>query len=324
MTFVAGRLWPSQRWPRLRRAARSIYYGPRRNYRRMLFEIWSKASQLRHGATRWIDVHGVKVLVRTDDLQAYWLSRAGGLQSHLVEGWQALAERGPEVCIDVGANYGEFSVAVAPWFSGKLVAVEANPDLCRCLQETLRPFPNAHLVHAAAAEGDGGTARLFVRRRMSGYASLARQGTRHKDEVSHVVATVRDDEVAVHVPRRTVSSLVAESWGGSYPRSCILKVDVEGYEDVVLDGAAQLLEQCTWWRAIVEFNRLNVIARGMDPADAWRRLRRHKGKVIAAADAGGSGGNGIASAVRTKILKAELPEVPPDYSDVLIGEGELP
>ena len=82
----------------------------------------------------------------------------------------------------------------------------------------------------------------------------------------------------------------------------VLKIDVEGFEKEVLEGAARLIALAAWWRALLEFSPSCLRAAGKDVTETWRFFRRYRGVVV---------GGGA------------LPERPPLRDvELLIGQGE--
>ena len=97
-----------------------------------------------------------------------WLTR--WLARELPEGATAL---------DVGANYGYFSVLMADLVgpAGRLIAVEPHPESARCAAFSLsiNGFADRSTVHAAAAGREAGRTTLHVPHHQPSNASLARQ-----------------------------------------------------------------------------------------------------------------------------------------------------
>ena len=120
--------------------------------------------------------------------------------------------------VDVGANEGLFSLVAATRVGGAAVtAIEASPVAVAWLRENLGLNDAAVRVHACAVGAREGRAR-FTRGR----------GTTNR------LARPGDDET-IEVPVCTLDSLL----GGEAP--ALVKLDVEGAEDLVFQGAARLL-----------------------------------------------------------------------------------
>lgn len=139
----------------------------------------------------------------------------------------------PEFCpphgtaLDVGAWYGPWSRALAARVD-RVVAFEPNPRVAGVLRRTLPG--NVRVVEAAAGAVDGGAATLWVPPRGMGTEGVA-------STLDHA-----EDAVPVTV---TTTTLDAQAYGPDpVPgRVTLVKVDVEGAEQQVIDGAARLLDE---------------------------------------------------------------------------------
>lgn len=157
--------------------------------------------------------------------------------------WQAALRRGytsarvvdavlgdGDVAVDVGASIGYFSRRMLQLVGprGAVRAIEPNPGFHDALEAIVRRHENFRFVPAAASD-TAGTATLHVPR-VNGrpYAGLA--SVRAPDGG---VAADRFD-----VPRVRLDDVLAHEHG----RIAFIKVDVEGHEIAVLDGAARTLE----------------------------------------------------------------------------------
>jgi FkbM family methyltransferase len=140
-----------------------------------------------------------------------------------------LCRRGA-VLVDVGAHVG--SVVGATLRNSRevrVIAIEAIEDKAAFLRET---FPHVQVHHCAAGARDGTTA-FFVHRTLTAYSSLGRPARGTSDDI---------DEV--RIPMRTLDSLIP-------PHEVdVIKIDVEGAELGVLQGAERLLKNC---RPIIMF-----------------------------------------------------------------------
>lgn len=138
---------------------------------------------------------------------------------------QALAA--PKVFWDVGANVGFYSwLTMSADPALRAVLFEPDPDNIMLLRETvaLSGLDRAALV-TKAASAEAGTAR-FVTDPESGTTShLETGGTGVKGAVVTVETTTLDGELSRH------------------PAPDLLKIDVEGAEDMVLAGASRLIGQ---------------------------------------------------------------------------------
>lgn len=274
-----------------------------RAWRALEFQGWRLAKS-RHQHTT-IRVYGDHELhVNGDDFRAYRIWRLGGSQKVKVELLRRLCEARPRLFIDVGANYGEFSIIPAE-MGISCLAVEANPRVAACLRNTLSHYPNVSMVEAAAGD-HAGSATFYYCTNASGSGSLA-SGTPavEAEFFSKSVNTIT-------IPMYTIDELAAianiQSTDG-----VLLKIDVEGFEEEVLAGASQLLRTVAWWRAIVEFSPPALRAAGKTVDGSWSVFRRHQGYIV--------------HEKRREVIGClgTLPADPPKKEvDLLIGRGTLP
>jgi FkbM family methyltransferase len=138
-----------------------------------------------------------------------------------------------QVVFDVGANVGEFAVAACHFVGsqGAVLAIEPDPFLCALLHRTIAEPRNAGLpldaLCVAAAEKNG-LAPFHIASR--GRASNALAG--------HGLPTMGDVRGRFIVPVFTIDT-IAERWRAPG----FIKIDVEGAELRVLEGARQTLMQ---------------------------------------------------------------------------------
>jgi FkbM family methyltransferase len=136
------------------------------------------------------------------------------------------AIRTDDICLDVGGNIGYFSMLMATLARNGEVHVfepiELNLALMRGSIE-LNGFQNIRIVHAAVGDKSGNTS--FTVSQDSAFSSIHDTARRPVDRVITVPLISLDE----YVLRETL------------PRVDILKVDVEGAEGLVIEGARNLL-----------------------------------------------------------------------------------
>jgi FkbM family methyltransferase len=162
--------------------------------------------------------------------------------------------------IDAGANWGYFTLvggaAVGP--RGRVIALEPDPRQHARLRRNLElnAFRHVQALASAAADGTGET-------RLAGFADgHDNQGTSsivdvHESTAPFVVPTVALDEVAGDT---SVD---------------IVKIDVEGAEDLVLAGMRDGLSAQRYRAILLELHPALLQARGIDPMTCVRLLLDH-------------------------------------------------
>jgi FkbM family methyltransferase len=135
------------------------------------------------------------------------------------------------VAIDVGANLGEWAVPLARRVgpSGRLLAIEPAPRAAAALDKTLvaNAFAQAELIRCAVGDHDG-TAEFAIP-----IVSSVRI-----DTGTARIGPAAAGRQALKVALRSLDSLAAEH---RLDRVDLIKIDVEGYERRVLDGAQATL-----------------------------------------------------------------------------------
>lgn len=139
-----------------------------------------------------------------------------------------------DTVIDVGANIGVFSLWAASRIGphGRLVAVEPHPLSYRHLERNLAAFAPAALALQTACGASTGELDLhFVPGRLSVSSFEPRP-----DRVGHV-----------RVPVRRLDEIADQA---GVDRIDLLKIDVEGAEQLVLEGAGEMLSRVA--RLVIE------------------------------------------------------------------------
>ncbi len=162
-----------------------------------------------------------------------------------------LAGAGPApVVFDVGANRGEYARAVmelAP--DARLFSFEPHPRTFAGLSQLAGAL--GFTATNAACGAHRGTIELWDYRDADGssHASI------HREVIEELH---RGDAISREVPVETVDGF-AEAHG--IDRLALLKIDVEGHELAVLEGAGRLLERHAVEAVHFEFNEMNVVSR---------------------------------------------------------------
>lgn len=166
---------------------------------------------------------------------------------------------GGGVFVDAGANWGYFTLvgahAVGP--RGKVIALEPDPRQFAALQANvaLNGFTTVLPVRAAAA---GARGRLML----AGYQEAA--GNR---------GVSRLDGGTDAGPRFEVDALAIDEATSAYASVDLVKIDVEGAEDLVLAGMQAGLAARRYRAIVLELHPGLLRARGIDPASIPDRIR---------------------------------------------------
>lgn len=165
--------------------------------------------------------------------------------------------------LDVGAHQGkvlDLLLGAAP--NGSHIAVEPIPDMARSLRTR---YPQVE-VHECALAGASGQATFFL------YANRpAWSGLRQQSAIGE--AGVRE----ISVELRTLDELIGDR------RLDVIKIDVEGGELAVLEGARHTLLTS---RPIIVFEHAHIHASNFEtaPADVWQLLADAKYGITPLAD----------------------------------------
>lgn len=140
-----------------------------------------------------------------------------------------------DTVLDVGANVGQFSKLLrAAGYSGQIISAEPLSDAFKKLERRARGDKLWHTVQAAVGAEPG---RTEINVSANSYSSsLLPMTATHlaADPRSAVIGTEEVDVV-------TVADLVAKF--DVVPKCSLLKIDTQGFEQEVLDGAGALLDE---------------------------------------------------------------------------------
>jgi FkbM family methyltransferase len=190
--------------------------------------------------------------------------------------------------VDVGANLGIYALSAARALGkhGKVLAVEPSAQTCERLRRNvaLNGFSNVEVHQVGLADGGDATMRLY-----------------HSDDPTrHSFSTSAGPVIGwEEVRSTTLDSLVAASRIGQIT---LIKIDVEGAEDLVLRGAHDALRR---WRPHVIFEVNPEAAKGLgkDGNEAWTMLEelgygfyRATGRSLVHLECLPAGGNVVAIA----------------------------
>lgn len=168
--------------------------------------------------------------------------------------------------LDVGANVGQYGMALREWgFAGKILSFEPLSEAHRTLCLNASNDPEWQVAPRCAV--GAATSRATINISANGVSSslLAMLDTHSK--IAPESAYVRQEETDV----RSLDDLIAEldPDGGDY----YLKIDTQGYERSVLDGASNVIGKCL--AVQLEMSLLPLYRDGMLFDEALKFMRDH-------------------------------------------------
>lgn len=146
-----------------------------------------------------------------------------------------LADQGvaPRQVVDVGANRGQFSIAALHvWPKATVVAFEPIPEAAAKLREVSQQWPSRLTVVESAVGGSSGTVPLHVNAHLQA-SSILEVADRHLRAFPVAVP-----KKSVSVALTTLDDALANI---ELRQPALLKIDVQGFERDVLQGAAKRL-----------------------------------------------------------------------------------
>jgi FkbM family methyltransferase len=217
------------------------------------FFAWQIATRLRPGAFVVPYVGGTRLLV-TRGMTGATGNVYCGLHEFEDMAFVLHALRAEDLFVDVGANVGSYTVLAAGAVGARCIAFEPAPSAYRALLDNIRLNDLLDRVEArneclAAAPGEV-------------------QLTSGLDTVNHVVMHPQKGLDTVRVAVTTLDAALA----GRAP--AIIKIDVEGYETAVIDGADETLRAGSLRAVLMELNGSGA-RYGFDERRLHQRMLRY-------------------------------------------------
>lgn len=173
----------------------------------------------------FVDVAGVRMALDTADASVSVQIAEGAYEPHVAATLDRLLGPG-DVFVDVGANVGyhTFRAAARVGADGRVVAVEANPENARLIAHTIavNSLTNVELVPLALAGGRG-------------YVNFGTHVGSNGGFLPDGANTTGSGRSTI-VPTMALDDLGLD-------RVSVVKIDVEGAEAIVLDGARATIER---------------------------------------------------------------------------------
>lgn len=172
-----------------------------------------------------VEVEGVRMALDRADASVSIQIIEGGYEPHVAATLDRLLGPG-DVFVDVGANVGyhTFRAATRVGADGRVVAVEANPENARLIAHTIESngLTNIQLVPMALAGGRG-------------YVSFGTHVGSNGGFLPDGASTTGSGRATI-VPTMSLDDLGLD-------RVAVVKIDVEGAEGIVIDGASATIEE---------------------------------------------------------------------------------
>ena len=139
-----------------------------------------------------------------------------------------------EVFVDIGANYGFMTTAMAHFYQ-RVHAFEVIPKTFDCLQKNTKGYKNI-VLHDCGLGNKEDTMYAKRRKKTAGHSQIINDpeqlqmylnGTHPKKNMVELV----------EIPVKTLDSF-------NFHRIDLIKIDVEGFEEFVLEGAKETLKRC--------------------------------------------------------------------------------
>ncbi len=197
------------------------------------FTKWQIGSRLAPGAIIYDWINGSKFIVRTGEK---------GLTGNIYAGLHDFPDmafllhvlRDDDLFIDVGANVGSYTILACSAIGASGYAFEPVPSTYKRLIENIRLN---HLENRVKCFNIGVG---------SEQGSIA--FTSNMDTENHALASGEQSDNTISVEVSTLDAVL----GGESPT--LMKIDVEGYETPVLEGALETLKKQTLHSVIIELN----------------------------------------------------------------------
>lgn len=140
-----------------------------------------------------------------------------------------------DLFVDVGANYGFYSLLLSPYFT-RIIVIEPSPKIFQKLHRTVESLiPNGK----------------FVEKAITNYEGVGNFCIANEVKSSHFLLDTKSDlwhrsgwipQRTVQIPTTTLFQLLQKE-----SKIDLIKVDVEGAEWEVVDGAMQIMEKIGAW-----------------------------------------------------------------------------
>jgi len=223
------------------------------------FFRWQVGSRLVPGAIAYEWINGSRFLVRTGET---------GLTGNIYTGLHEFSDmafllhllREDDLFVDVGANMGSYTILASAAIGARSYAFEPVPGTYRRLVENMRlnRLDEKVVCINKAVGAERGTTTF----------------TTGCDSTNHALALGEHSEHTTDVDICTLDEVLADEL------PTLIKIDVEGFETPVLDGACKTLSAQTLQSVIIELNGSGR-RYGFDDSQSVQRMLDHGFKAYA-------------------------------------------
>ena len=150
---------------------------------------------------------------------------------------KAVESLGINLVFDIGANQGQFALSLLEHdYSGRIVSFEPTNNVYKKLQYNAKEFQN-WIIHERTAVGDkSGETKINVAGNEAASSSILAMGKTHEESAPE----------ANYIGFENVKLIAIDDIFEDYyveGNKCLLKIDVQGYEEQVLMGAMSTLSK---------------------------------------------------------------------------------
>ena len=167
--------------------------------------------------------------------------------------------------IDVGANIGYFSclMSILAGPTGRILAIEPEPGNLKLLESNVKINQLTNVeIHACASGAREGSVML----------GLYKASNRGRHSIVDP-----DMKSAIKVPVRRLDDLTGKFGNGATSWS-LVKIDVEGYEPFVIEGANETLSRTE--TLVMEYSPHYLRKAGVDPGSLFDTLSTHFSRIF--------------------------------------------
>jgi|GEM_PF-855286 FkbM family methyltransferase len=168
----------------------------------------------------------------------------------------------PDLVIDVGVNYGECIFSAIYPSNTAIYGIEANSSLFEYINRSKEEHPNKsqiNIINAIASDTDGDEKVFFIDKHWSGTSSA-----------TYIPSHNLIEKVSVKSVK--IDSLLS---GQRSFRNVLFKVDVEGYETLVLKGMTNLFINSESIVGFIEFNSEYIEKLGVSVDDFLNFIKEY-------------------------------------------------